>query len=123
MKLAIASKDGQVFHHLGMTPEFTIFDIQDNMIAGEEVLDCNGVTHCALIDLLAEQGIDELIVGGMGSHAVEKCNAHNIKAHLGVSGDVRFAVKQFVEGTLVADGSVCTEEHSHHHDHDHKCHH
>ncbi len=123
MKLAIASENGNVFQHLGQTPEFVIYDIQDNMIAGEQLLDCNGVTHCALIELLAENGVNELIVGGMGAHAVDKCAALNIKAHLGVSGDVRVAVKQYIEGDLVANGSVCTEHHDHHHHADHKCNH
>ncbi len=123
MKLAIAAENGNVFQHLGSTPEFVIFDIQNNMIAGEEVLSSNGVTHCALIDLLAEQGVNELIVGGMGAHAVEKCDALNIKAHLGVTGDVRFAVKQYIEGDLVANGSICSGEHSHEHGADHQCNH
>ncbi len=123
MKLAIASQNGTVFQHFGQTPEFTVFDIMYGKIAGEEIVDCNGVSHCALVDFLKEQGVEELIVGGMGAHAVEKCEAAGIKTHLGVSGDVRFAVKQYVEGDLVANGSVCTEEHEHHHDENHKCHH
>ncbi len=123
MKLAIAAQDGNVFPHLGMTPEFVIYDIQNNMIAGEEILGTNGITHCALIDYLADNGVNELIVGGMGAHALEKCEAHNIKVHLGVEGDVRFAVKQLLEGTLPEGGSVCTEDHEHHHSDDHQCNH
>ncbi len=122
MKLAIAYENGAVFQHFGKTAEFIMFDIQDGKIAGEEILDCNGVSHCALIDLLAEQGVDELIVGGMGAHAVEKCAANNITPHLGVQGDVRQVAQQLIEGTLEATGSVCSEEHSHHHG-DHECHH
>ncbi len=123
MKLAIAYENGAVFQHFGKTTEFIIFDIQDGKIAGEEILDCNGVSHCALIDLLAEQGVDELIVGGMGAHAVEKCAANNITPHLGVTGDVHAVAEQLIEGTLEANGSVCSEEHGHHHDEDHTCHH
>ena len=123
MKLAIASQNGEVFQHFGRTPEFVIYDIQDNMIAGEELLSCDGISHSDLIGLLKEQGVDELIVGGMGAKAVDFFAQANIKVHLGVSGDVRFVIKQYLEGDLEANGSVCTEDHEHHHDENHQCQH
>ena len=69
MKIAVTYENGKVFQHFGKTESFKIYEVEDNQIVSSEVISSNGSGHGALAGLLAEQGIDVLICGGIGGGA------------------------------------------------------
>ena len=66
MKIAVTYDNGEVFQHFGHTEQFKVYEVEDGKIVSSEVIDTNGSGHGALAGLLAEQGIDVLICGGIG---------------------------------------------------------
>ena len=66
MKIAVTYDNGEVFQHFGRTESFKIYDVEDNKIISSEVISANGTGHGALAGLLAEQGVNVLICGGIG---------------------------------------------------------
>lgn len=69
MKIAVIIRKRKVFQHFGKTESFKIYEVEDNQIVSSEVISSNGSGHGALAGLLAEQGIDVLICGGIGGGA------------------------------------------------------
>ena len=45
MKVAITYENGEVFPHFGRTPQFKIYDIEENEIRSEQVLDTGEFGH------------------------------------------------------------------------------
>ena len=64
------------------------------------------------------ESVEVVIAGGMGAHAVSLFQQRNIKTMMGVQGDARTAVEQYLKGELKSTDAVC-----HHHDHEHEHHH
>ncbi len=100
MKIAAACENGMIFQHFGHTPEFAVFEIEDNRIASEKILACGESGHGALAGLLAENNIDIIICGGIGGGAVKALGDAGILTVGGAEGDVREVVKSFLAGTL-----------------------
>ena len=69
MKIAVTYDNGNVFQHFGKTESFKVYEVENNQVVKSEVIDSNGTGHGALAGLLADQGIDVLICGGIGGGA------------------------------------------------------
>ena len=69
MKIAVTYDNGNVFQHFGKTESFKVYEVENNQIVKSEVIGSNGTGHGALAGLLADQGIDVLICGGIGGGA------------------------------------------------------
>ena len=67
MKIAVTYDNGEVFQHFGKTEYFKVYEVEDNKVVSSEVMSSNGSGHGALAGLLAEQSVDVLICGGIGS--------------------------------------------------------
>ena len=100
MKIAVTYDNGEVFQHFGRTESFKIYDVEDNKIISSEVISSNGTGHGALAGLLAEQGVNVLICGGIGGGAQAALAAANIKLYGGVSGNADDAVAALLDGNL-----------------------
>mgnify|MGYP000682987358 CR=1 FL=1 len=48
---------------------FKVYEVEDNKVVSSEVIGSNGTGHGALAGLLAEQGVNVLICGGIGGGA------------------------------------------------------
>ena len=113
MKIAVSYDKGSVFEHFGKTENFKIYEIVDNKIINSYILNNGGITHCALIDLLKDNGINCLICGHLGYGAVSKLNSYNIKLYAGVSGSADKAITDLLDNKLVYDNdTLCEEEHT-----------
>ena len=66
MKIAVTYDNGEVFQHFGKTEYFKVYEVEDNKVVSSEVISSNGTGHGALAGLLAEQGVNVLICGGIG---------------------------------------------------------
>ena len=69
MRIAVAYDNGNVFQHFGRTESFKIYDVENQKVVSSEVIGSNGIGHGALAGLLADQGVDVLICGGIGGGA------------------------------------------------------
>ena len=66
MKIAVTYDNGEIFQHFGKTESFKVYEVEDNKVVSSEVIGSNGTGHGALAGLLAEQGVNVLICGGIG---------------------------------------------------------
>ena len=119
MKIAVTYAEGLIFQHFGHSQQFKIYEIQAGNILSTQVIDTNGSGHGALSGLLADQGVNLLICGGIGGGAQAALAEAGIVVMGGVQGEADDAVNAFLAGDLRFDPNVrCT-----HHDHEegHSC--
>ncbi len=114
MIIAVTCENNEVFQHFGHTPAFAIYTAENNEITSEKILECGDSGHGALAALLADEKVDVLICGGIGSGAINALKEANIKVVGGASGDARTAAENYLAGKLkVRLNFFC----NHHHDH------
>lgn len=118
MKIAVTYDNGEVFQHFGRTENFKVYEVEDNQAVSSEIIGSNGTGHGALAGLLAEQGIDVLICGGIGGGAQTALEEAGIELVAGAEGNTDEVVETYLRGELISTGSNC-----HHHDHEegHSC--
>lgn len=123
MRIAVTYENGEVFQHFGHSEQFKLYDVEDNRITGEQVVDTNGSGHGALAGFLQAAKVDALICGGIGMGAQMALADAGIKLYAGVQGSADEAAKALAAGTLEYDPDAHCDHHGHHHDgdcgHDH----
>ena len=117
MKIAVTYDNGAIFQHFGKTEFFKVYEVEENKVVSSEVIGSNGSGHGALAGLLAGQGIDVLICGGIGGGAQAALAEAGIELVAGAQGDADQAVESYLKGELVSTGANC----SHHHEDGHSC--
>lgn len=117
MKIAVTYDNGQVFQHFGRTEFFKVYEVEDSRVISSEVIGSNGTGHGALAGLLAGQGIDVLICGGIGGGAQSALVEAGVELCAGAQGNVDQVVEAYLKGELVSAGANC----DHHHGEEHSC--
>ncbi len=97
---------------------FKVYEVEDNKVVSSEVIGSNGTGHGALAGLLAEQGVNVLICGGIGGGAQTALAEAGIELCSGAQGDADTAVDAYLKGELVSTGANCDH---HHHEDGHSC--
>ena len=100
MKIAVTYENGEVFQHFGRTENFKVYEAEDGQGVSSEVIGSNGTGHGALAGLLADQGIDVLICGGIGGGAQAALEEAGIELVAGAEGNTDEAVEAFLRGEL-----------------------
>ena len=118
MKIAVTYDNGNDFQHFGKTESFKVYEVEDNKVVSSEVISSNGTGHGALAGLLANQGIEVLICGGIGGGAQTALADAGIELCSGAQGDTDKAVEAYLNGELVSAGTTCDH---HHHEEGHSC--
>ena len=118
MKIAVTYDNGEVFQHFGKTESFKVYEVEDNKVISSEVIGSNGTGHGALAGLLAEQGVNVLICGGIGGGAQTALTEAGIELCAGAQGNTDQAVESYLKGELVSSGVNCDH---HHHEEGHSC--
>ena len=113
MKIAVTYENGNVFPHFGHTNQFKVYEIENEKIANEQVINTNGSGHGALAGMLSELRVDTLICGGIGAGAQNALATAGIKLYGGVSGSADDAVTALLAGTLVYNPNVHCDHHGH----------
>lgn len=122
MKIAVTYESGNIFQHFGHTEQLKIYEVEDNKVKSEKIIDVNGSGHGALVDLLVDNGVNTLICGGIGGGARIGLEDANIKLYGGVSGNADGAVKSLISGTLEYNENVqCTHHNDEYSCGEHKC--
>ena len=122
MRVAVTYKDNEVFQHFGHSEEFKLYEVEDGKVASSKVIGSNGSGHGALATLLADEGVNVLICGGIGGGAMDALTEAGIEVVAGVSGNTDDAVNAYLNGELESTGVNC-DHHGEGHtcgDHDHE---
>lgn len=118
MKIAATYENGMIFQHFGKSQFFKIYTADENKdISGFEVISTNGQGHSALADILAENGVDALVCGGIGAGAVNALAEKGIEVYGGNMGNPDVLVIKLLAGKLEQKAVSC----NHHHEGDHEC--
>ncbi len=107
MKIAVTYDNGNVFQHFGKSKEFKVYDIQDGKVVEAAVYGTDGAGHEELASVLAQNGVDVLICGGLGDGAQAALAQANIQVVSGAEGDADEAVAAFLLGELESQGVNC----------------
>lgn len=116
MKIAAAAMGKTVARHFGHCENFILFDTENGAITKEESIPNPGHRPGFLPNFLGDLGVEVIIAGGMGGGAVDIFNERNIEVIVGVEGDAKAAVEEYLKGNLVSTGSIC-----HEHEHEGNC--
>ncbi len=124
MRIAVTYDNGEIFQHFGHTEQFKVYDVEDNQIVKEAIVDTNGQGHGALANFLFQGQVDVLICGGIGGGAQNALAEAGIKLYGGVSGKADDAVAAFIAGKLDYNSDVRCSHHAHSESHscgEHSC--
>lgn len=135
MRIAVTYNNGEIFQHFGHTSQFKVYDIENNQIVNEQIIDTDGQGHGALATFLNNAKADILICGGIGGGAQNALAQAGIKLFGGVAGNADDAVKAYLSGALNynpnvqcnhhGEGHSCgghhSEGHGQCHEHKHGC--
>lgn len=120
MKIAIPNNNGEVNQHFGQSQEFSIIEMDnDNNIVKVEDLQAAGLQHQheGLAGLLKDQGVEVVIVGGIGAGALDALEAGGIKVLFGASGLIKDVAETFARGEFISKRKMCNHHGEHHHHH------
>ena len=118
MKIAVTYDNGNIFQHFGRTETFKVYEVEDGKVVSSQVIGSGGVGHGALAGVLAEQKVDVLICGRIGSGAQAALEEAGVELCAGAAGDADQAVMAYLRGELVSSGANCDH---HHHEEGHSC--
>ncbi|MFH0968144.1 MAG: NifB/NifX family molybdenum-iron cluster-binding protein [Methanobacteriota archaeon] len=114
LKIAIARDGSQVSGHFGHCESYALFEAENSEIRHIEDLKSPAHEPGKLPPFLASHGVNLIIAGGMGQRAVDLFHENGIEVILGVSGSIDKAAHDYLAGSLVDSGSICSE-------HQHQC--
>lgn len=124
MKIAVPNDNGKINQHFGQSKEFVICDVEGQKLSGQKTVSAQTLqhNHTGLADLLKNENVESVILGGIGPYALEALEQKGFKVITGVSGDIKEAVEAYARGELVSRRVVCNH-HGHGHTHGHGHHH
>ena len=111
MRVAIATDGENVAAHFGHCDRYTLFGIDDqDQIAEQGEIRTPGHQPGVLPPLLANNGVECVIAGGMGPRARQMFAEFGIHTVVGVSGKVLDAARALAAGTLAGTDESCPGE-------------
>ena len=113
-RIAVTYEDGNVFQHFGRTQSFKLYDVEDGEIVASQVVGAGGVSHGALAGLLAENGVDVLICGGLGGGALAALQRAGVCVYGGAQGPADDAVAASLAGSMQKTDEASCGGHGHH---------
>ncbi|MDA3930225.1 MAG: ATPase [Prolixibacteraceae bacterium] len=96
-RIAIPVNGGILDAHFGHCKQLAIFDLKDDLIVEESVMDAPPHEPGLLPKLLAEKGVSDIIAGGMGQKAIELFQKAGVNAFVGAP---QLAAQNLVEGFI-----------------------
>jgi predicted Fe-Mo cluster-binding NifX family protein len=122
-KIAIPTAGEIVNAHFGRSQAFTVFEIAEGKVIGEEGVDAKGFEHqhAGIAQLLKSKGVEVVICGGIGPGAITGLESAGLEVLRGANGPVRDVAQTYANGSFVSTNAVCDHSHGddHHHDHNH----
>lgn len=82
-RIAIPMAEGKLSLHFGHCEQFAVIDLEDGVVVKESLVNPPEHVPGSYPNFLAQQGVQEVLVGGIGEKAIKIFNANNIKVHKG----------------------------------------
>ncbi len=92
--------DDEIAEHFGRTPTYTIVDLDTNEVKIIENTSEHMGGEGYPPELLAREGVDVLICGGIGRKALNMFQGYKIKVYIGGKKKVGEALSDFINGKL-----------------------
>lgn len=103
-----ADESGVLDAHFGHCKVFILFDEEDGKIVKEERITPPPHEPGLLPKFLAENGVTDIISGGMGERAIQLFNQRGINAFVGAPKlTARFLAEGYLSGSLEFTGNYC----------------
>ncbi len=118
MKIGIPENNGEVNQHFGRSQAFAIIEIDDNKkVVGVETVPAANLQHqhAGIAQFLKSQGVETVIVGGIGPGAIQGLESHGLNILFGASGPIKDVAETFARGEFVSHKVVCNHHGDHHH--------
>ncbi len=109
MKFAVPTNEGKLCMHFGHCEAFALIDTDpEGRVVNETYVTPPPHEPGLLPPWLAQQGVNCIIAGGMGSRAQQLFAQQGVKVVTGAQeGEPRAAVENFLKGTLVTGANTC----------------
>ncbi|HHV35987.1 MAG TPA: dinitrogenase iron-molybdenum cofactor [Syntrophomonadaceae bacterium] len=107
MKVAVPSEGNNICAHFGHCESFTIAEVEDGKVINKKTLDAPPHEPGVLPRMLASEGVNVVIAGGMGSRAQDLFAQRDIQVITGASGSIDDALTAFIQGNLKTGPNVC----------------
>ncbi|MBN1190921.1 MAG: NifB/NifX family molybdenum-iron cluster-binding protein [Dehalococcoidales bacterium] len=109
-KYAVPVSGGELCPHFGHCEQFAIIDVDETSkgIISKNIVPSPGHEPGFLPQWLAQQGVNKVIAGGMGSRAQGLFQQNNIEVIVGaMESDPEKAVLSYLNGELATGGNSC----------------
>ena len=107
-KIAIPLIDGILCPHFGHCQQFSIIETDDKKITGEHLLTPPPHEPGLLPAWLAEEGVTDVIAGGMGQRAIALFNQQKINVFVGAQQKPpKDLANDLINNTLIAGANYC----------------
>ena len=122
-KIAVPLAGEQFSMHFGQSTAFAVFEVDapQRKILNRVVVPLGDQHACGMVGWLQQQGVQSVIVGGLGRGALANLVAAQVAVYAGIPGAAPEALVQAcLEGRLPSAIASCAghgHDHGHHHEH------
>ncbi len=107
-KIAVPVINGILCKHFGHCQEFHIFDVNNSQISNSEAKTPPPHAPGVIPNWLGEQGVTDVIAGGMGQRAIDIFNRQGVNVFVGAPDKAsETVVKDFLSGNLETQANMC----------------
>lgn len=114
--IAIPTLDGMSCAHFGHCQSFAMIQVEDDTVGQVQFVEPPAHQPGTYPRFLADQGVNIVIAGGMGTMAQNLFRENNIEVHMGIGvEDPTRLVEQFLKNDLQVGNNLCdhgTEGHA-----------
>jgi len=122
-KIALPVANSQLSQHFGHPEYFYIYEADEKTIKNEEMLVPPPHTPGAYPKWMADMGVTDVIVGGIGQKAIDLFNSNGINVFVGAEiKNPKDLVNELLQGTLRSRENLCNHDGDHDHQHGHHQH-
>lgn len=111
MKIAMPYDRGRVNQHFGQSREFAIFELEGDKIINTKIINSEDLCHNheGLAGILKEDGVEAVILGGIGHHMLVALQALGFQITTGASGDAATVAADYARGSLITSNiDICS---------------
>jgi len=107
-RIAIPLESGILCAHFGHCEEFAILDVENDIITGETRITPPAHQPGLYPAWIAQNGVSDVIAGGMGQQAINLFNQQNINVFVGApQKDSKEIVNDFINDKLNVGANYC----------------
>lgn len=107
-RIAIPVTGGILDAHFGHCKQFAIFELKNDVIVEESVIDAPKHEPGILPKFLSENGVTDIIAGGMGQSAIQLFQKAGVNAFVGAPQlAARNVVEGFINKTIQFNANYC----------------